>query len=157
MQVRKKIFRNVLLALLILFVLLQFIRPARNKGRADGPTDITNFVTVPDTVMGILKRSCYDCHSNHTNYPWYVNVSPASLLLAWHIKNGKAQLNFSDFSIYSRRRMRNKLSSVAEQVEKREMPLKSYLLMHRDARLSDPEIKLIKDWVDAAKNELSQK
>lgn len=155
--VKGKAFKRIIIALLVLVVLLQFIRPAQNNGMMDAPTDITHFVTVPDTVMRILKRSCYDCHSNYTNYPWYASVSPMSLLLANHIKNGKAELNFTEFSQYSVRRMRSKLSSTAEQVEEREMPLKSYLLIHRKARLSDPEIKLIKDWVDAAKDQLSQK
>lgn len=152
-----KLFNRISIALLVLFVLIQAIRPVRNNGTRDAPTDITHFVTVPDTVMSILKRSCYDCHSNYTAYPWYANVSPMSLLLANHIKNGKAQLNFTEFSQYSARRMRSKLTTTAEQVEKQEMPLKSYLLIHRNARLSDAEIKLVKDWVDAAKNELLQK
>ena len=152
-----KAFKRIVITLLVLFVFLQFIRPARNNGTPDAPTDITHVVTVPDTVMGILRRSCYDCHSNYTAYPWYARVSPMSLLLANHIKNGKTELNFTEFAQYSARRMRSKLSSTAEQVEEGEMPLKSYLLIHQNAKLSDGEIKKIKDWVDAAKNELSQK
>ena len=80
-----------------------------------------------------------------------------SLLLARHIKRGKKELNFSDFSQYNRRRMKSKLSSIDEQVENRDMPLKSYLLLHRNAGLNDDQIELIKNWTDSAKAELDQK
>ena len=154
---RKKLFKKVLVAILILFVLLQFIRPKKNVGLAATATDITHFVQVPDTVLSILKNSCYDCHSNYTNYPWYAEISPMSLLLARHIRLGKKELNFSDFSQYNRRRTKSKLSSIGEQVEQREMPLKSYLLIHRNAALSDDEIKLIDNWTESAKAELDSK
>ena len=154
---KRKLFKRILLILLIMFVLIQFIRPKKNNGNATTTTDITHFISIPDTVMSILKRSCYDCHSNHTNYPWYAEISPTSLLLARHIKRGKKELNFSDFSQYNRRRMKSKLSSIDEQVENRDMPLKSYLLLHRNAELNDDQIELIKNWTDSAKAELDQK
>jgi hypothetical protein len=154
---RKKLAGRIALAVLMVFMGIQFIRPPKNEGVADASSDITHFVTVPDTVRKILKRSCYDCHSNHTNYPWYARISPASLWLARHIKEGKAELNFTDFAQYSRRRMNTKLSSIAEQVEEREMPLKSYLWMHGAARLSGEEIRLISRWTETAREELKQK
>jgi hypothetical protein len=141
----------------LVFILLQFIRPRKNSGLAATATDITHFVQVPDSVLNILKTSCYDCHSNHTNYPWYSEISPVSLWLANHIKNGKKELNFSDFSQYNRRRMKSKLSSIREQLEEREMPLKSYLLIHRNAALSNGKIKLVIDWTDSAKLEIDQR
>lgn len=154
---KKRLFKRILLAILIVFILLQFIRPAKNVGIPGSDAEIIHFVHVPDTVLSLLKTSCYDCHSNHTNYPWYSQISPVSLLLANHIKQGKKTLNFSDFSQYNRRRIKSKLSSIGEQTVKREMPLKSYLLIHRNAALNDNQIKLIKDWTDSAKAELDQK
>lgn len=154
---KKRLFKRILLAILIVFILLQFIRPAKNIGIPGSAAEIIHFVHVPDTVLKLLKTSCYDCHSNHTNYPWYSQISPVSLLLANHIKQGKIALNFSDFSQYNRRRIKSKLSSIGEQTVKREMPLKSYLLIHRNAALNDNQIKLIKDWTDSAKAELDQK
>lgn len=154
---RKKLAGRIALAVLLIFIGIQFIRPPKNEGAAEAPSDITHFVTVPDTVKKLLKRSCYDCHSNHTAYPWYARISPASLWLARHIKQGKAELNFTDFAQYSRRRMNTKLSSIADQVEEREMPLKSYLWMHGTARLSDAEVSLISRWTEAAREELKQK
>lgn len=146
--------KRITAGLLIIFILIQLIRPKKNNGVAHTNQDITHFVHVPDTVMSILKTSCYDCHSNKTNYPWYAEIAPSSWWLANHIKEGKAELNFSEFSQYSYRRMKSKLSAIAEQVEKREMPLKSYLWLHSTAELSDIQIQLIKTWADSAKAEL---
>ncbi|RPD43466.1 heme-binding domain-containing protein [Paracnuella aquatica] len=149
--------KRITLALLVIFVLLQFIRPKKNNGNAESDKDFTHYVQVPDTVKSLLKTACYDCHSNKTNYPWYSQISPASLWLANHIKEGKAELNFSEFSQYTRRRMKSKMSSIAEQVENREMPLKSYLIIHKNAELSDAQIRLIVSWTDSVKTELSRK
>ena len=154
---KKKIIKRVLLGLLVIVVLIQFIRPEKNQGSADTDKDITHFVHVPDTIRSLLKKSCYDCHSNHTNYPWYADISPGSLWLASHIRNGKDKLNFSDFAQYTTRRKKNKLTSIVEQIEEREMPLKSYLFLHRNARLSPGQIQLIIDWADSAKTQLEGK
>lgn len=154
---KKKTLKRIALALLLIFIGIQFIRPQKNNGVADTANDITHFVAVPDTVLRMLKVSCYDCHSNKTDYPWYAQIQPASWWLAGHIKDGKAQLNFSEFSQYSKRRMKTKLNSIGEQVEKREMPLKSYLLIHGNAELNSAQIQIIKNWTDSAKAELERK
>ena len=154
---KRKLFKRLFLGLLILLVLIQFIRPEKNNGMADSDKDITHFVQVPDTIKTLLKISCYDCHSNHTEYPWYSEISPGNWWLANHIQEGKADLNFSDFAQYSPRRMKNKFKAIADQVEKREMPLKSYLLLHSVARLSDGQIQLIKNWTDSARAEVDRR
>ena len=148
--------KRIIAGLLVTFILIQLIRPKKNNGMADTNKDITHFVDVPNTIMSILKTSCYDCHSNKTNYPWYAEIAPSSWLLASHVKEGKAELNFSEFSQYSRRRMKSKLSAIAEQVDKREMPLKSYLWLHSTAELNDTQIQQIKVWADSAKAELDR-
>lgn len=153
----KKKLKQIFLVLLIAFALIQFIRPAENLGNAEATTDIFHAVTVPDSVKGILKMSCYDCHSNNTRYPWYAEVAPASWLLASHVKNGKKELNFTEFSQLSPRRMKSKLKSIAEQVQKGEMPLKSYTLIHKNAVLTEAQVRTIKAWADAATQELNAK
>ncbi len=154
---KKKVLKKIALAFLLIFIGIQFIRPQKNNGTADTPNDITHFVTVPDTVVRMLKVSCYDCHSNKTNYPWYAEIAPSSWWLTNHIKEGKAELNFSEFSQYSKRRMKTKLNGIGEQVEKREMPLKSYLLIHGNAKLNEEQIQLIKVWTDSAKAEVDRR
>ncbi len=146
--------RKILIVVLILLFFIQFIRPARNNGAEATPTDITHYVTVPDTVMHILQRSCYDCHSNHTVYPWYVNINPVGLWLKNHIDDGKRAINFSDLSSFDKRKLNHRLGDIAEEVESGDMPLSSYTLIHRYAKLDSNEINLIKQWTVQAKTEL---
>ena len=149
--------RTILLALFIVFVAIQFIRPARNNGAAASPTDITHYVHVPDTVMHMLQRSCYDCHSNHTVYPWYVNINPVGLWLRSHINDGKRAINFSDLSSFDKRKLDHRLGDIAEQVKSNEMPLPSYTLIHTYAKLNSHEKEVIKNWTIEARKEVDYK
>jgi hypothetical protein len=88
------IIKKILLVLLIVFIGIQFIRPVRNESEQVLSTDITKTFNVPDSVLNLLKISCYDCHSNNTNYPFYVNIEPVGWMLINHIKNGKDKLKF---------------------------------------------------------------
>ncbi len=146
--------RKILIGLLILFILIQFIRPARNNGVAAGPHDITHYVTVPDSVMSILKVSCYDCHSDHTRYPWYANINPVAWWLQHHVDEGKRAINFSDLSGMPQKKLVHRMGDIGEQVAEHEMPLKSYLLIHTDAKLNDAQIGLLKRWSERAKEEV---
>ena len=97
------VIKKLLVVLLIAFIIIQFIRPVRNKSEQVLPTDITKTFNVPDSVLNLLKISCYDCHSNNTNYPWYSNIQPVAWLLDSDVKNGKDKLNFSDWFIYQKK------------------------------------------------------
>jgi len=143
-----------MITLLVIFVAIQFIRPERNNGSMFGPNDITHYVKVPDTVMSILKTSCYDCHSNHTVYPWYVNLNPVGLWLRSHIDDGKHAINFSDLSSFNKKKLDHRMKDITEQVEKMEMPLNSYTLIHGYAKLDSNQILLIKEWTIAARKEI---
>ncbi len=147
--------RKIFVFLLISLVLIQFIRPARNIGAAASAADITHYVHVPDTVMRILQTSCYDCHSNHTVYPWYTNINPVGFWMWGHIEEGKESINFSDLTRLDKRRLAHRLGDIAEEVEKKDMPLPSYTLIHGYATLSDGQIQLVKDWVAAAQQEVT--
>jgi hypothetical protein len=146
--------RKILIVLLIIFLAIQFIRPARNNGVAETATDVAHFVHTPDTVLHILKTSCYDCHSNRTEYPWYVNINPVGFWLRSHINDGKTAINFSDLSGFSKKKLDHRFGDIAEEVEKREMPLNSYTFIHRYAILDSSQIKLIKDWTIAARKQI---
>lgn len=151
-----KIFKKILVALLIVFIIIQFIRPAKNKSEQLMPTDITKTINVPDKVLDVFKNSCYDCHSNNTRYPWYINIQPMGWFMANHIKNGKENLNFSEFGSYSKRKQANKLKSIALSVNDGSMPLPSYTIMHTDAKLSEENKKLITDWVANTKDTIDK-
>ena len=147
--------RKILIGVLIILVLIQFIRPKRNLGSALGQNDITHVIAVPDSIMNVLKRSCFDCHSNHTIYPWYAEVNPVGLWLNHHIDEGKRELNFSEFATYPARKMDKKLDETAKQVKEHEMPLNSYTWMHKDAILTEQEIQLMADWSDSSRKQLA--
>ena len=146
--------KKILLGLLIVFIVIQFIQPVLNKTDEMLPTDMTKTINTPANIQSILKTACYDCHSNHTNYPWYSRVQPFGWLLANHIKEGKAELNFSDFGSYSRRRQISKLNGVANSVKDGTMPLSSYTIIHKNARLSKENKTLLIDWATRTKDSL---
>jgi len=126
---------------------LQFFQPSRNTSDKILATDITKIYPVTDTVLKILKTSCYDCHSNNTKYPWYAYVQPLGWVLNKDIQNGKEQLNFSEFGTYKPRRQKSKLISIRQRIKDKSMPMNSYLRMHKNAELSETEKKLIFDWI----------
>jgi hypothetical protein len=154
---RISIIRKIGVVVFIIFLLIQIVRPARNNGLADGPNDVTHFVQVPDTIRRILKTSCYDCHSNHTVYPWYAVINPVGLWLRDHINDGKRAINFSDLSGFTKKKLDHRLGDIAETVGKREMPLGTYTFIHRYAILDSGQIELMKSWVASARMEIGYK
>ena len=105
----KLILKRFAQVLLIAFIVIQFIRPTKNNSKDLITNDITTKYTVPKEVQTILVTSCYDCHSNNTNYPWYANIQPIAWWLNDHIKEGKKELNFSAFTNYKIARQYKKL------------------------------------------------
>ncbi len=147
--------RKILLALLIAFAGIQFIQPVRNKSGRILSTDISKMVAIPDSVQTFLKNACYDCHSNNTNYPWYVKIQPMGWLMAKHIRQGKEVLNFSEFGAYSNRKQQSKLKAIANSIKDNTMPLRSYLLLHRSSKLSLDDKTVLLDWISKTKDSLT--
>lgn len=139
----------------MVFIGIQFIRPVRNESGQVLPTDITKTFNVPDSILSVLKVSCYDCHSNNTHYPLYANIQPLGWMLNNHIKNGKEKLNFSDFGSYSRRRQMSKLKSIISQIQHEKMPISSYSIMHKVAILTSGNKILIINWANKTIDSLS--
>jgi hypothetical protein len=149
--------RKILIVLLVALIAIQFIRPAHNSGIATSSTDIIHTVHVPDTVLHILQHSCYDCHSNHTEYPWYANINPVGFWLSGHVNDGKEAINFSDLSGFTKRKLDHRFGDIAEQVEQYEMPLSTYTFIHTYAKLSAGQIGILKSWADSARKEINYK
>jgi hypothetical protein len=154
MMKAKKALRFTALGLLLLLIGAQFYRSPRNVGVAEGPQSIVAQHQVPAAVQKILRRSCYDCHSNNTAYPWYGSVQPVAWWLNQHVSEGKAELNFSAFADYDTKRAVRKLQAVADEVLDRHMPLKSYLWMHREAKLTDADVALLTQWAEDLAGEI---
>lgn len=140
--------KNLLIALVIVLIIIQFMRPVKNNGNAAGPDDIAHAVAVPAQIQNILEKSCYDCHSNHTEYPWYFNFQPVAGWLAHHVDEGKDEINFSEYNIYKTRRKIKKLKEIKEQILEGEMPMDSYLWIHGDAKLSEEQKTALYKWVE---------
>ena len=136
------------LAVLVVAIVLviQVIPVERNVSTVPPGQSFEKTETVPANVAAILKVSCYDCHSNNTRYPWYSELQPGAYFMAQHIKEGKEELNLDEFNDYSKRRKKAKIKSIISQIEKEEMPLKSYRMMHGNARLSADEKKELLDF-----------
>lgn len=147
--------KKVLIAVVFATIVIQFFRPKRNENNQATRADIGKVLIVPKRLDGILKRSCYDCHSNTTRYPWYAEVQPFGWWLAGHISEGKEELNFNEFGNYSRRRQLSKLKAVANSIEDGTMPLSSYTLIHSNAKLSATEKKLMISWFHHVKDSLT--
>ncbi|WP_027392772.1 heme-binding domain-containing protein [Aquimarina latercula] len=140
---------------LIALIVIQFFPVDKNESYTTLETDFMMVNKVPLDIENQLKVSCYDCHSNNTAYPWYSKIQPAAWFLENHIKEGKAELNFNEWSNYSDRRKRSKLRSIIKQIENGEMPMDSYTLIHKDAILSENDKKVVIDFIAKLKDSLN--
>ncbi|MCE7053659.1 heme-binding domain-containing protein [Algoriphagus sp. AGSA1] len=137
----KKVVGVIITLLLIVLVGIQFIPTNQNPYL---PTDSNDFIILnnpPVKIGKMLKTSCYNCHSDQINYPWYSKLQPAAWLLEKHIREGKEELNLSQYGSLSGRMEKMKLESMIKQIEQKKMPISSYTLIHQDAILSDSDRK----------------
>jgi len=144
--------KRFLMLVLLALVVMQFVRPTKNTDEGYG--SVTAFLEETKPVAAVestLKAACFDCHTNHTNYPWYAEVAPISYWLQDHIKHGKKHFNMSEWSKYSAKRKDHKLEELIEMVEEKEMPLDSYTWVHGEAKLTDTQIKELLTWAKAAR------
>jgi hypothetical protein len=141
-----KTVKKISLALLLIFIAIQFYRPEKNLAQGDH-TEIFLAETNPASELrAVFEETCYDCHSNNTVYPWYNNIAPVSFWLANHVKDGKKHLNFSEWDGYSVKKKDHKLEEVIEMIEDGEMPLKEYTWTHENARLTKEQREAIIAW-----------
>ncbi|MBE0422877.1 MAG: heme-binding domain-containing protein [Lutibacter sp.] len=144
--------KKVLLILLLAFILIQFVRPEKNESKNE-MNAMSTVMEIPVEVTKIIQTSCADCHTNSTNYPWYSEIAPASWYLAQHVKEGKENLNFSEWTAYNKDQQAHILKEIKEVLNDREMPLKSYLLIHKDAKLTENQYQILYDWANSIKVE----
>lgn len=144
--------KKVFLGLLVVFILMQFYRPEKNDSKNE-MNAMSTVIEIPVEVAKIIQTSCADCHSNSTNYPWYSEIAPASWYLAQHVKEGKENLNFSEWTTYNKDQQAHILEDMKEVLNDREMPLKSYLLIHKEAKLTENQYQILYDWVNSIKVE----
>ena len=137
-----KVLLNIIAWSVGLLLLLQFIQidiPTPPKATAQDE------IKAPKEVMAILKKSCYDCHSNNTKFPWYSDIAPISWQVHSNIKNGRAWMNFSIWNRYDEKKKQKFYKGIVDALNIK-MPPAEYLLIHKEARLSPKERKLLQDW-----------
>lgn len=143
-----KIVKKIAWILLISLVVIQFITPEKNNTELEIDSAFLTETNPPETVKNVLRSSCYDCHSNNTEYPWYSNIAPVSFWIADHIKKGKRDLNFSEWEKYKVNNKSHKLEEVVETVDSGFMPLTEYTWTHANARLTDDQRKEVIEWAE---------
>ena len=150
----KKFFRYLAIVLIAALVIIQFFKPERNLS-GDKSQSIATAYPMPDRVGEILNNACMDCHSNTTKYPWYASVQPLAWWLADHVEDGKKHLNFDAFMSYRPYKQFHKLEEIDEVIQEGEMPMTSYTLVHKEAKLSADQKEILINWSKALRDSMS--
>jgi hypothetical protein len=145
-----KAVKIIITALIVIFVAVQFVPSGIPGNKPEDMEGVANDSLMTEPVLEQLRISCFDCHSNQVNLPWYARVAPSSWLLADHINEGRSHLNFSEWGTYSNREKIGLLDGIRDEITSGGMPLRSYLLIHREARLDTAATSAILKWTDGA-------
>jgi len=137
-------------------VLAQFVGPAMENPSSDPTLSIRKCETIPPTLLLTLERSCFDCHSNESHWPWYSAITPLNYLIAQDINKGRKRLNFSEWKKNKSGKIQGWLQMIDDQVSLKEMPLPRYLYVHPGSSLSEKEIKSISQWASEEQARLSE-
>jgi hypothetical protein len=148
--------KNISIALIFILLMVQSIRIDKTVEPVNPATDLISLTSANTGVSELLKTACYDCHSNQPTYPWYTNIAPVSWWIKHHINEGSSHLNFSLWGTYSDKRKNHKLEECIEMIEEGEMPMTSYTLVHKEAKLTDAQKMQLVDFFKALKNATPQ-
>lgn len=141
----KRILRFVLIGLGVLFVAIQFLPVERTN------PPVTGLVDAPEEVLTTLRRSCWDCHSNETDWPWYAYVAPMKLRVSQHVWMGREHVNFTEWDSYDAEELDEAYEDIAKVIDRGRMPLKDYLLVHRNAKLTTSDRDRLVSWAESAR------
>ncbi len=133
----------------ILFLGAQFFQPDRTNPPFEESLTISTHLSVSPEIDSVLRRACYDCHSNETRWPWYSYVAPSSWLVARDVEQARRHLNFSEWGKYRKTKAMSTLESICDEVTARTMPLSQYALIHPGAQLTQEEIDLLCKWSES--------
>ena len=155
MRTVKKILKWVAIVLVVTLIGIQFVRPALTNPPVDESQTINAQLQTTSEVASILDRSCRDCHSNKTVWPWYTKLAPVSWWLADHVNEGRHDMNLSEWGKLPKDRQERKLRQICDEIQDGMMPLSSYLPMHPAAKLSEQDKKTLCDWTDKERERLT--
>ena len=149
----RKLFRILLIVLLVAFVAIQFFQSEKNVEEISS-NHILKKEKVPDNIKAIIQNACLDCHSNQTKYLWYHKIAPVSWMVNKHVVDGKDELNLSDWGEMDIYDKIGTLEEICQEVEREKMPIKSYIIMHKKAKLSDEQVAELCAWTENLSLEL---
>ena len=147
--------KRLAIALLLVLVAIQIFQPARTNPQIDPKREIHANLAVDPAVAGVLQRSCNDCHSHRTVWPWYSDVAPVSWLVVSDVNQGRKVLNLSEWAAHRPEEQQKQLSEICKEVSEGEMPGLSYTLMHRHAKLSTDDVSAICGWTRTSVQKVS--
>jgi hypothetical protein len=153
----KRVLKTIGWVMLVALLAIQLFHPKKNKAEGPQPNYIGNNFAVPADVKDILAKACNDCHSNNTRYPWYAKLQPVHWWLNNHIVDGKKHINYDEFTNRPLRYQYHKMEETIEMVKEGEMPLDSYTLTHKDAKLTDAEKAKITGWAQSVMDTMKAK
>jgi hypothetical protein len=142
--------KKVLAALVVFLVVIQIIQPRRTNPPVVPSRSLTAHVRVPEGVYSALSRSCGDCHSSQTHWPWYSHVAPLSWVITDDVNEGRRHMNFEDWEALGDPKQANdRLVGICDEIRKKGMPPFSYRLALGDLQLKLQEIASICSWSQA--------
>jgi dsDNA-binding SOS-regulon protein len=149
-----RLFFKIFVSLVIVaFVVIQFFQPEKNIGEVT-QNHIFRQEKLPENVQLTIQNACLDCHSNNTRYPFYDRIAPASWMVSKHVTEGKKELNFSEWGEMDAYDKIKALEDIRQELEQNTMPLKAYVVMHREAKLSEEQKTALFTWIDKKGEEL---
>lgn len=149
-----RLFFKIFVSLAVVgFVVIQFFQPKKNVGEIT-ENHIFRQEQLPENVQLTIQNACLDCHSNNTRYPFYDRIAPASWMVSKHITDGKKELNFSEWGTLDAYDKIKALEDIRQELEQNTMPLKAYVVMHREAKLSEEQKSALYAWIDKKGEEL---
>lgn len=153
----KKVLRVIAAIIGVAFLGAQFVRPPRTNPAYEPSQSAFNLLEMPPAVVATLRRACIDCHTNDTRWLWYNQVAPVSWWTIDHVNHGRSHLNFSEWGKLPPKDAAELVEDICKEIEAGAMPLPSYLWMHRDARLTAEDRKVICLWTVEQSNKLRGK
>jgi heme-binding protein len=136
--------------LLLALLVIQLFQPAKTNPPIDPQREVHAFVPADPAASAVIQRSCNDCHSHLTVWPWYSHVAPVSWLVVSDVNRGRHAMNLSEWATYRPEEQQKRLTEICKEVSEGEMPGFSYTLMHKNAKLSQSDIATVCRWAQSS-------
>ncbi len=138
--------KKIGIGIFVILVVIQFFRIDKTNPAYNEADDFINIAQPPLEIATLIKAACYDCHSHQSKYPWYSNIAPISFMLQHHIEEGRQHLNFSMWGTYQEKKADHKLEECVEELEEGNMPMKPYIIMHSEAKMTATQKVTLEKW-----------